>query len=245
MISEQMTPYFIVGVVALVAAAFQSGTGLGYAIISMSVWQMLMPFRTASAVEAITVCLLCVTLLIRLRRHVRLKALITPLIATTVFLPLGMHTMMIQVDAFMRQLMGILLLALCVYFIFFGERFRVRPTIGNGLIAGALSGFLGGMFNIGGPPLAIYFLSTTDDKLEYSASLQAIFMLMAPYHIILHAIWGNITLQTLRFSAAAVLGMAVGSVLGFMVFKRLSMPVLKRVVYCFMAVFGLYLVISG
>jgi len=30
-----------------------------------------------------------------------------------------------------------------------------------------------------------------------------------------------------------------------MVFKRISMPALKRLVYCFMAVFGVYLVVVG
>ena len=245
MILVEWTQFLIVGLAVLLAATVHAGTGFGYAIVTMSLLPLVMPFHTAAAVEAITVCLLSTILLFRLRKHIRLRILIWPLIGAAVFMPLGINTMMGSTDPFMRRLLGGLLLLLCVYSMFFGDKLRVRPSRANGLIAGVISGFVGGMFNIAGPFLTIYFISVTEEKGEYSAALQGIFAIMAPYQVLLHFLWGNVTVQTLWFSAVAVFGVVIGSVLGFIVFQKLAMPQLKRLVFCIMAVVGVYFVLGG
>ena len=238
-------PYLITGLVALVAATVHSGIGFGYAIIGMSILPLIIPFRSAAAIISLTVCLLSGILFFRLRKHVRLNTLAWPLIGVTIFMPLGLNTMMGSTDPLMRRLLGGLLLLLCLYFFFLGDKVRVRPTRVNGLIAGVVSGFLGGMFIIAGPFLTIYFISTVEDKREYNASLQGVMAIMAPYQLLLHVLWGNMTVQMLRLSAVAAVCVVVGSMLGFMAFQRLKMPALKRIVYCFMMVFGVYLALGG
>ena len=237
--------FVVVGVVALVAAVVQSTTGFGFAIICMAVLPLITPFRTATVIEALMSAVLSAVLVIRLRHHVRLKLLAWPFVTTAVLLPLGLFTLMSNTDSLLRRLLGGLLLVLAAYFAFFGQKIRIRPTPLSGLTTGAVSGFMAGFFGIGGPPLAIFFSSVTEDKRIYSATLNAFFLIMSAYHIVLHGFWGNITPLALRQSAVGVAGLALGSVIGFAIFRKLTMTAIRRLVYVFMALCGLYLIIVG
>ena len=80
---------------------------------------------------------------------------------------------------FLSKIMGTVLLVLAVYFIFFSSKVHLKGRFGlPDWAAGAVSGFCGGLFNIGGPPMVAYFLSVTDDKEKYNATLQMFLQLI-------------------------------------------------------------------
>jgi hypothetical protein len=245
MIDEVTFLYLLVFGVTMVASVMQTSAGFGYAMICMSIWPLFMPYRTATVIEVLTVIFVSLTVMIRLRKSIRLKLLIWPVISTVLLLPLGLFAMMSSVDPLMRRMLGILMIILAIYFIFLGEKVKIKPTPRNGLIAGAISGFIAGMFGIGGPPMALYCLAATENKQEYNGTLQAYFVLMALYHAVLHLLWGNITLTALSLSAVGLVGMALGSAIGFAIFKKISVAKYSKVVYGFMIVFGAFLVING
>ena len=83
------------------------------------------------------------------------------LFRSTVTSLLGVNTLMALDEAVLSKIMGTVLLVLAVYFIFFSSKVHLKAGLVSGLAAGAVSGFCGGLFNIGGPPMVAYFLSVT------------------------------------------------------------------------------------
>ena len=83
---------------------------------------------------------------------------------------------------------------LSLYFAFFKSKIKIKPTFLNGLIVGALSGILGGLFSISSPPIVVYSLACTDSKDEYFATNMAFLMVTNIYAAILRAIQGLIDL---------------------------------------------------
>ena len=238
---EQSTVLLLVALVAFIGSMIQSCSGFGYAILCMTFWTRLMPFVSASIIEAVTAFFMVVYLAVRLWRHIDFKLLLPPLLLSTLFSFLGVHTLMSLSDAVLQKILGVALLALACYFIFFSSRVHLRPTAVNGMIAGMISGFSGGLFNIGGPPIVAYFLSITDDKNKYNATLQAYFTLTTASIFFIHLARGNVTAQMLPTTAAALVGTALGTAVGFAIFKRLPMKSIKTFIHGFMVIAGCYL----
>lgn len=237
--------FLLVAGVALVGSFVQAASGFGYAIICMALWPLILPFQTASIVELSTAFVMVIYISVRLWRHINFKILLWPFLASTLTSAVGVFTLMAGTESVLRRVLGGVLCLLAVYFVFFSHKLRIQPTRKNGIIAGAISGFCGGLFSIGGPPMVAYFLSVTDDKMEYNATLQFYFVLNTSFTFLLHLVLGNITGDVIRFGAVALIGLLVGTLFGFLVFKKLSMKALRRFVYTFMSCAGLYLLLGG
>lgn len=231
-----------VALIAFAGSLVQSASGFGYAIICMTFWTRIIPFLHASILEACTAFFMVVYITIRLWKYIDLKLLLPPLIVSTLFSVFGVNTLMSLSDQVLQQILGGALLALACYFIFFSSRVKLRPTVLNGMIAGMVSGFCGGLFNIGGPPIVSYYLSVTDDKNKYNATLQAYFALTTANIFFIHVFRGNVTAELLPTAGAALVGTALGTLTGFYLFRRLAMRSIKIFIYAFMVAAGLYLV---
>lgn len=230
-----------VALIAFAGSLIQSAGGFGYAIICMTFWTGLMPFVSASILELVTAFFMVIYIALRLWRHIDLKLLLPPVVVSLAFSMLGVNTLMSLSDALLQKILGIALLALAAYFILLAPRIRLRPTVINGLMAGVISGFCGGLFNIGGPPIVAYYLSVTEDKNKYSATLQAYFALTTTGIFVIHLVKGNVGAELMSPLLAALVGMSLGTLVGFSIFKRLQMRSIKRLIYLFMMVAGVYL----
>ncbi len=231
--------------IAAIGSFIQTSSGIGYAILTMALWPIFIPFRQASAVELITGFIMVIYILFRLSGRINFRLLLFPLISSVLLSTCGVFTLMSGTEVFLRRILGIFLLILSAYFIFFNGKIRIRPTRINGLIAGGLSGFFGGMLGIGGPPIVIYLMSVTDDKIEFNATLQGYYIFSSISILILHLFMGNVTGGTLKYSAVVMLGVLAGTGAGISLFKKLSMDTVKKLVNVFMAVAGIYLIITG
>ena len=128
--------------------------------------------------EAIAAFFMVIYIAVRLWKFIDWKLLLPPVIMATVTSFLGVNTLMALDEDVLSKIMGTVLLILAVYFIFFSSKVHLKASLVSGLVAGAISGFCGGLFNIGGPPMVAYFLSVTDDKknimLHFRCFLQSI-----------------------------------------------------------------------
>jgi len=234
----------IVILVAMLGSFVQASSGFGYAVICMALLPLVIPFRSAVVVEIFTAFVLVLFVSIKLRKHINFKLIIWPVVSAIVVSNLGIFTLMVSSERILRVALGVSLIILCIYFVFWGEKIRLKPTILTGLAAGAISGFFGGLLGIGGPPMAAYLLAATDDKLEYNATLQCFFVITGIYIMGTHMFLGNVNLQEARLGAAALLGLGVGLFVGIKVFNRLSISQIRKFVYVFMAIFGIVLIVT-
>ncbi|MBW7572362.1 sulfite exporter TauE/SafE family protein [Caproiciproducens faecalis] len=231
--------------VTFLASMIQVTTGFGYGIVTMSLWPFVLPLKQAAVMEAVTCFFMVVGLVVKLRKHINYKLLTYPLISSFIFNFLGVYVLVSSTEALLRRILGLVLIATSVYFIFFSEKITLLPNRRNGFFAGALSGFFNGVFSLGGPPVAVYFLSVAKDKMEYNATMQCFFAVNVVLLFFNHLFLGNINTQVLQDSAIAIIGLPLGTLAGFVLFKKLSVQLIKKIVYVFMLVFGLHLTIAG
>ena len=230
----------VTALVAFLGSFTQASSGFGNAIVCMALWPLVMPFHTASALEANVAFFMVISISIRLRKYINFKLLIPPAIGSIMFSFLGVKTLLAFDHRTMQIILGGALLILSGYFAFFSEKVKLKPNWITGICAGALSGFMGGLLSIGGPPMVAYFLAVTDDKNEYNATLQGFFVINTLCISFMHLSMGNTDLSMLPLLIAGIIGTFIGTILGLSVFKKLTMKGIRKIIYLFMLVAGLY-----
>lgn len=221
-------------------ALVQATTGFGFGIVCMAVFPYILP----SYSQSIAICSLCAATMstmvaIRCLKDVKFKIILPLLAGYFVASVWSIRYASSQSEGLMMRLLGVVLVLVSIYFIFFSGKLRVRPTFINGVIAGTLGGIGAGMFGIGGPPVVIYLMSATEDKNEYRACSLMYFSIGSWYASSVRWINGIVTMQTVQWWLLAVAALCVGTWAGNRLFDKINAKTLRYLVYGFMAISGL------
>ena len=143
----------------------------------------------------------------------------------------------------LKQVMGGFLILVSLYFFFVSGRIHLPPTMPVQIGMGTLSGVLGGLFAMQGPPAVIYFVESCKSKEEYIAATQWYFLIGNAAMSLFRADSGFVTPVVLRCWCFAMPAVLAGMWIGSHIYKRIRLPLLRKVVYAYMALAGLISII--
>lgn len=235
--------YIWIMVVSLLGSFIQGTTGFGYAIICVSLWPLFIPFKVASIVEVISAFVMTVMITFKLRSYINFGLITVPFISFMLGSTIGVSLLMKQEDIALKNILGVALILLSIYFVFYSNKVNIRATKTNSIIFGFISGICAGLFNIGGPPIVIYYLSASKNKMEYNATLQAYFTLGTIHTFFIHLLHGNVTFEVLKYSVASMITLYIGTFIGLKLFHKLPQHIIKKITYGFMAIMGVFLLL--
>lgn len=230
--------------VGLGAGFVQRVSGFGLGIFAMMFLPHFTPTHTAAA--AISSLFSCVTSsynAVKYRKNAVYKTALPMICAALIAIPLAVRfSALVAADIF-KLLLGGVLVALGVYFLFVNGKVKIKPTFLSGLLAGALGGTLGGLFSTGGPPAVLYVSSATSSNIAYFATIQFYFCFTNLYATTMRVINGVINEQVLLFAAVGMIGCMIGDTIGKMVFDKLNAKMLKTIIYIGMIISGIVMFI--
>lgn len=220
----------------------QRVSGFGLGIFVMMFLPHFLPNHTAAAaVSALFACATATYNAIRYRKNIAYKTALPMMCAAIVSIPIAVYfSAKVSGDIF-KLLLGSVLIILSIYFLFFNKRISIRPTVPNGILAGALGGTLGGLFSTGGPPVVLYLTQATDNNLTYFATIQFYFCFTNLYGTLNRAINGIITTDILLYALLGIIGCTLGDFVGKLIFNRISGENYKTVIYVGMIISGIVL----
>ncbi|MBP5211703.1 MAG: sulfite exporter TauE/SafE family protein [Pyramidobacter sp.] len=212
--------------------------GFGFGVVVMAIWPYFLPYSQSVAVSSLCGVSTAVMIALPHWRHINFKTLLPCALTGLIASALSAHFSAGAAEKLMIHALGYVLIALSIYNIFLGGRIVIRPTVPNGVIAGLIGGTGAGLFSVGGPPVAIYLLSSTADNQEYRSTLNAHFCFTSGVATIARAANGIITQTTLRLWLMVLAALALGLYLGNKIFNRLDAKKLRMVVYGYLLVSG-------
>jgi uncharacterized protein len=236
-----MLNYILIFIIILIASMIQGATGFGFAILAMPLLVLILPVKMATLIVLILAFILAFMVFYQLKEHVNIKIIKFVIVGALAGRLVGMFFLENLNNNVLEIILGISLILLSLYLKINKENIEITPSKKNGIISGFLSGILGGMFNISGPPLVIFYLATAVNKKEYQASLQLTFVLTLLYSILLHSIYGNINLEVFKFIIPSVIAVSIGTYLGLNIFKKIDLERLYSIIICLMIVMGLFI----
>ena len=157
--------YPLLFLVSLAGGFCQTALGFGYTVVVMLFLPMLLPsIPEAATVSCLTGVFCTIAIILQFRKAVRPKAVLWPIIAFFVMMPITGYLSLRIPQAGLELILGFFLIALGLYYMFFAKNLRIAPTPGAGILAGGVSGLFGGLFSVSAPPAALYCLSVLEDK---------------------------------------------------------------------------------
>lgn len=236
---------YILLILVIGGGAFvQRVTGFGMGIFAMLFLPYFLPSSGASAaVIGMLSCVINVYHGVAQRKHILWKTMLPAACVALAVIPLAVHLSADLPQAVLERLLGVVLMVLSVYFLFFSKRIHLKPTVPNGMLAGALGGMLNGLFSTGGPPVVLYLIHATTDKMAYFATIQAYFGITNLFSTANRLLNGIITPQIAGMAAVALIGLALGDRLGNKVFDKLDADRLRKVIYVGMLFSGMLMIL--
>ena len=232
-------------VIALVSAMLQATIGFGFSILAMIFLPRLLPYPAAVTLN-ISIALMNTSYLsIRNRRHIEWKTLM-PLLIPSLIIGVVFTLGSASLDSlYMDIILGAVLVILSLYFIAFADKIKINPNPLSGALMGSIAGIGNGFFGIGGPPAVLYLMPAVKDKREYLATIQCYFALCNIANLSLRIAMSEYTLDLLPFTLSGWVGVLIGTFIGFQFFKKMDLSFLKRFVYFFVGINGIYLIVTS
>ncbi len=135
--------------------------------------------------------------------------------------------------------LGLFLIALAVYFFLFSKKIKLKGNLTECAFCGLFSGFTSGLFGIGGPLMALYFVSVTDDYEHYTADLQIIFAMNSVSVLLMRAVKGYYTADLIPLTLIGFVGILLGKIVGSKIASKINGDVFKKTVYALVALSGI------
>lgn len=222
------------------ASFVQRVSGFGFGIFIMTVLPYLMPsYGEATTLSGMCAMTMSLFIVIRQRRHLRWDKLWFLLLVFLVTSFFAVHFVSQAADGLLKIFLGIILILASMWFLFLAGKVRLKTDKPTQTVLGTLSGVMGGLFGMQGPPAVLYFVETTGTKEEYMAVAQTYFLIGNVMMTGYRAYYGFLTSTVLTSYCYGILGVVVGTVLGSFAFRHMSLPILRKIIYAYMAISGL------
>lgn len=228
-------------ILTIIASFIQRVTGFGFGIFVM----MFFPFFLPSYGESVMLSgLLAGTtaflITISNIHYVRWRMMGIIVLFNVIASFLAIEYMSSLSNETLKRCLGVVLILIALYFLWGKNKsnklFLSRWAQG---IIGTISGIMGGMFAMPGPPVVLYCISSIDNKREYVVTLQAFSVIFNIFYTLFRAKVGFYSESTLLWWGAGLIGLMIGTSLGSRCSERISNQRLKQIVYIMMILSGI------
>ena len=223
----------------------QRVSGFGFGIFIMTVLPYLMPsYGEATTLSGLCALSMSLIISIRHRKYLKWNKLWFLMIVFLISSFFAVHFVSQAADGLLKTFLGIMLIIASLWFFQLAGKVHLKPNKPTQTILGTLSGIMGGLFGMQGPPAVLYFVETTETKEEYMAIAQTYFLIGNVMMTIYRAYYGFLTTTVLTDYCIGIFGVIIGSVLGSYAFKKMSLPILRKIIYAYMAISGIICLVN-
>ncbi len=239
-----MTVLFLLTCVT--GAYIQTVCGFGFGIFVLSMFPYFLPsINEGVVISNILSMSQSFFVAYKLRKKADISLILPALLSYFVVSGALIYLFSYRPDEIYKRMLGVALVLMSAYFFFFNNRIKIRRNIKNSVIAGGLSGALGGLFGMSGPPIAAYLFSVCEDDTEkYSANIQLFLGVCNLYSISARVLAGIVNAFALTYSLIGAIALVTGIYAGRKTYKVISANQLRLFVYSVMAASGVILFFS-
>lgn len=236
-----MTATVLTVAIVFLGALTRATFGFGEAVISMPLLALL-PIRLHTAVSLIGLAGLTIAVFAVATgwRHIDHRALAYLTATTALGIPAGVALITLAPTAVVTAVLGVCLIT-------YGGYALARPAVARlastrwALPFGFAAGALGSAYNFNGVPVAVYGTLAGWSPHRFRGTLQAHFLLSGAFVVAGQALGGLWTPHLFRLYALSLPALAVATILGIALHRRLPTESFQRYVYVLVAALGVAL----
>jgi hypothetical protein len=239
-----MSHGLFVGII-LFFASFTLGTaGFGFALVSVPLLALVVSPRIAVPLVVVYSNGINFFLLLRFRDHIEWPKLWPLLVGVLPGIPLGICLLKNTEDIVIRKIVGAVVIGFILWNLFTRTQRSQDLSRFWAVLAGFMSGILTGASAMGGPPVLMYLTLTQWEKNLTRATLQSFFFITGTCALLGLTLERLLTLDVLRFNLLYLPSVILGSVMGYIAFKRISSERFRKMLVYLLLAIGLFLIVS-
>ncbi|MGH6932066.1 MAG: sulfite exporter TauE/SafE family protein, partial [Dongiaceae bacterium] len=220
--------------IVFAAGVLRGFTGFGFALAAVPTLTLFIDPIEAVPATLIVALIAGAELIPKAWPHVEWRSMRLLLAGAVAGTPLGVYALSALPSNVMRGVIGAIVL-LSVALLWRGYRFQASPPRAARIGIGMLSGLLNGGTAMGGPPVIIYFLATSDGVAIGRASMLVYFFFAALWSVTVAGAANLLDGKTIVFAALMLPFMAIGNRIGDRWFNKSSSGMYYRVALAFLA----------
>lgn len=231
--------WLAVGLSSVAAGFLQTVTGFGAATVLMVVLPCFFDMVVSPALSS-SICMgLAASLALRFRHAIRLRLVLFPILIYTAASVLSIR-LSAEADLWLLSVIfGAFLVILSGYFLFFSSEAALKGGPLSMTICSIVSGVCAGLFSIGGPTMALYYLSAAKEKDEYIANIQFLFAVTYAAGLPARISSGAYTADLLPMTVLGIASILAGQQLGLSVSEKLDAELVKKLVFIYVGITGI------
>lgn len=235
----QVTLSFIF-LLSICASFIQRVSGFGFGIFVMIFFPLFLPSYGESTMlsgllAGSTALLIC----IRNFKHIRWKLIGNLIIYNLIASWIAIEYMASLGNDSLKRIFGIVFVIVALYSLFCEGKIRILQNRWAAPLSGTVSGIMGGMFAMPGPPIVLYCIERIENKQAYITTLQAFSVILNIFYTAFRSNAGFFSDHILLWWATGLCGVMVGSSLGGKFLSRIDGRTLKKAVYTLLLISGL------
>ena len=231
-------------IVILAGSSVQSALGFGATMITMGFLPLIMEYSKAMGLSIVMVTISTLYISVKYRESIQWGVMLPFLIPTAVICGI-VNLLSAKVSSdMMYLLLGIMFVAVSIFFFVFSDRIHITPNPVSGTILGVICGVCYGLFASGGPTAALYLLPATKSKKEYLATIQAFLCVNNIVVLMISLFLGRLDMADLPMVGAGIVAMLAGTLLGLVIHDRIPSSVFGKVIYAFVGIGGVWIIVS-
>jgi len=237
-----MTVFWIAAIVFF-AAALQSLTGFGFALVVMPLVTLVIDLQIAAPLIALAGLTAYTVNLVRFRGAVNWGEVARLGAASALGIPVGIWALARVDELVIARAMGAILIAYAAYALLHPAPAR-RPAQWWAYPAGFLAGCLGGAYNTPGPPVVVYGSLQQWPKDEYRAILQTLFFINGILIVGSHLLARHMVPQVWKLYAWVAPALLLGLWTGARLDHRLDQERFRNLVTAMILLLGVSLLLG-
>ena len=231
-------------IVILAGSCVQSALGFGTTMITMGFLPLIMEYSKAMGLSIVMVTISTLYISVKYRESIRWGVMLHFLIPTAVICGI-VNLLSAKVSSdMMYLLLGVMFVAVSIFFFVFSDKIHITPTPVSGTILGVICGICYGLFASGGPTAALYLLPATKSKKEYLATIQAFLCVNNIVVLVISLFLSRLDIADLPMVGAGIVAMLAGTLLGLVIHDKIPSSVFGKVIYAFVGIGGIWIIVS-
>ena len=230
--------YIVTILLAGLAGISQGITGFGSGMIIMSVLPYFLGITNAAAVSGLVMLLLNIVGTWHFRHKLNFRHILGPTICFFIGSAVAITNVQKVPVKQLQLVFGCFLIGLSLYFILIKRGGTIKANVFTMLLCGLGAGVCDGLFSIGGPPLAVYYLAVAEDNEEYLADQQSCYLIADIFTVALRIHEGILTPHLFMTGLIGIFGVLAGMGIAFKLLQKFDPDVTRKLVYGMMGVSG-------
>ena len=231
--------FILMALTAAAAGLVQGVTGFGCCIVMMLVYPYFYGVAQAAGISIAAAVALNAAMAWHYRKELTVKKAVLPAILYIAVCTAAIHFGSKMDAALIKRILGGFLIVLSIYYLFFHKAAAGKP-MSPPAAAGAIgiSAVCDGLFGIGGPLMAVYYLGQTKTAHEFLGMIQFFFLITCVWNTGFRFATGVLTGAHLLPCVVCAAGILAGAFIANRIVDKVNADMLRKLTYVMIGISG-------